>query len=52
MLLCFKIIEESATDVVYENEKVSSSSSVGRPRSLTKFEEFTFGINETKTAIT
>lgn len=41
MLLCFNIIEESANNIVYEHKRVSTGNvPVGRPRILTKFQEF------------
>lgn len=40
MLLCFNVIEESANNIVYEHNRVSTGN-VGRPRILTKYQEFT-----------
>jgi len=45
MQLCYKVIEKSARNISYEHEKVyvdsESPRQLGRPRVLTKFQEFT-----------
>ena len=40
LILCYKTIEQSARNISYEHKRTSLDSNVGRPRVLTKFQEF------------
>jgi len=41
LIICYKSIEQSSSNIVYEHKRTSSvDSNIGRPRVLTKFQEF------------
>ena len=40
LILCYKSVEHASSNIIYEHEKTSLNSNVGRPRILTKFQEF------------
>ena len=40
LILCYKTVEQSARNINYEHKRTTLDSNVGRPRVLTKFQEF------------
>ena len=40
LILCYKTVEQSARNISYEHKRTTLDSNVGRPRALTKFQEF------------
>lgn len=40
LILCYKTVEQSASNISYEHKRTSLDSNVARPRVLTKFQEF------------
>lgn len=40
LILCYKTVEQSARNISYEHKRTTLDSNVGRPRVLTKFQEF------------
>ena len=41
LILCYKTVEQSVGNIDYEHKRTTLDSNVGRPRVLTKFQEFT-----------